>query len=198
MITPKRVSVKFFATIPEALDLTTFKPVFQRWIQEHTLDNMLIDVADYKHMHEGPGVMLIAYEGDYALDLRDGKPGIQYTRKRELGADLMETLTISLKLALSATLQIEKEESLSGVEFDYSTIKIEFLDRLNYPNTPETLIAVKEAIGVHTQDLYGGAVTIESAHTDSREAFALLITAETTPNGATLLERLSGVNQPAS
>ncbi len=198
MITPKRLSVKFFANIPETLDLAAFKPVFQRWIQEHTLDNMLIDVADYKHMHEGPGVMLIAYEGDYALDLRDGKPGIQYTRKREFGADLMETLTISLKLALSATLQIEKEESLSGVEFDYSTIKIEFLDRLNYPNTPETLVAVKEAIGVHTQDLYGGGVTINSAHADPREAFALLITAETTPNGATLLERLTGVNQPAS
>lgn len=198
MITPKRLSVKFFSELPDGLELVDFKPVFQRWIQERSLENMLIDVADYKHMYEGPGVMLIAYEGDYALDLRDGKPGIQYTRKRALGADLIETVSTTYRLALSAAVKLEQEESLAGVKFDYSLAKLEFLDRLNYPNTAETLSEVQQALAPFAQELYSADVTIDSAHSDPREAFALYIKTEAEANGNALLDKLSTVNQAAT
>ena len=48
----QHVNVKF----PSAgsIDLTQAIPVFHRWIQEQALPGLLIDVADYRHVPEGP------------------------------------------------------------------------------------------------------------------------------------------------
>ena len=44
-------------------------PLFHGWIQEKIIpDHLLIDVADYSHIPDGPGIMLIAHEGHFSLD----------------------------------------------------------------------------------------------------------------------------------
>jgi len=50
--------VKIFVHEPTSIDLADAIPVFHRWIQEAVLNELVIDVADYRHVPAGPGVML--------------------------------------------------------------------------------------------------------------------------------------------
>ena len=70
-------------------DLELFIPVFHKWIQENKIPNhIMVDVADYKHISDGPGIMLIAHEGNFSIDLENGKAGLLYTRKQPLEKDI--------------------------------------------------------------------------------------------------------------
>lgn len=170
---PDRISVKFFLKEPADIDLDKVVPVFQRWIQDHTVEDMLIDVVDYKHVHEGPGIVLIAHEGDYGFDLGDGRPGLLYVRKRDGGDTLKKQLNLIFRHVLSACQQLEAETTLDGITFDYNNAKINFADRLNAPNTPETFESVSEDVQTFLSSIYGNDVSLENANQDKRETFAI-------------------------
>ena len=51
------------------VELEEFIPVFHDWIQTQQLAELLIDVADYRHVPHGPGVVLVAHDAHYAMDL---------------------------------------------------------------------------------------------------------------------------------
>jgi hypothetical protein len=188
---PKRISVKFFAQNPEVVDVAAFTPVLQRWIQETRGEGLLIDVVDYKHMHEGPGIILIGDEGDYSYDLRDGRPGVMYVLKRYDEDTLQGILQTSFRRVLDAALQLETEGSLNGLRFNYGEAKIEFLDRLNYPNTAESLKALHSELQSFVDSRFGSTVKIEPAHDDPRETFAVKLSAEQATSGAQLAERVA-------
>jgi len=48
-------------------------PVFHRWIQERSLDELMVDVADYTHVPDGPGVVLVCHDAIYSLDTGGGE-----------------------------------------------------------------------------------------------------------------------------
>ena len=189
-MTPKRLSVKLFATNPEVVEIEAYTAVLQRWIQDHVVEGLLIDVVDYKHMHHGPGIVLIGDEGDYAVDLRDGRPGVSYIIKRhdfELGQQLLEH---AARLVLNAAVLLEAEESLNGIQFDYSELKVEFQDRLNFRNQPETWEKAQPVINGFADKIYVEGAQIENAHEDQREVFAVRVKAEQDVSANVLLERL--------
>jgi hypothetical protein len=64
----QKVGVKFFVEKGADIPLSSFIPVFHRWIQDDKLEGMLVDVTEYTHVHQGPGVVLIAHEDNYGLD----------------------------------------------------------------------------------------------------------------------------------
>ena len=78
-----RIGAKLYAQDPSVIDLPAFVPLFHGWIQRRILDGVPIDVADYAHVPDGPGVMLIGHEADRSLDLGEGRPGVLYQRKRD-------------------------------------------------------------------------------------------------------------------
>ena len=57
------------------LDLSEVVPIFHNWIQEQESDEVLIDVADYRHVFDGPGVVLIGKDGDYSVGTARGRLG---------------------------------------------------------------------------------------------------------------------------
>ena len=79
----QHINIKLFIENPETLNLAEYSAVFNSWIQEQRFDELLIDVADYLHVHNGPGIMLIGYEADYSLDNRAGRLGLLYNRKAQ-------------------------------------------------------------------------------------------------------------------
>lgn len=178
MAIPKRISVKFFAKNPEVVEAEQFIPTFQRWIQRKAVEGSLIDVAHYLHVEDGPGVLLISHEGDYAYDFFDGRAGLSYVRKTPAGDTLAESVRNVLRIALAAADKLEGDKKLNGLRFDTSEIKIAFIDRLNTPNTPEAFNEIGGPLGVVLGDLYGGAVTLERAHDDPREALAFRVKAD--------------------
>ncbi len=75
---------------------------------------MLIDVADYKHVQDGPGILIIGHEGDYALDQENGRSGLLYTRKREWPTpDFKERLQLVISLAVQAAQILAADETLN-------------------------------------------------------------------------------------
>jgi hypothetical protein len=66
----QQLAIKVFAR-PGSFDQGALIPIFHNWIRERRLgDVVLIDVADYRHVPEGPGVMLIADEAHWAITAR--------------------------------------------------------------------------------------------------------------------------------
>ncbi|GAB4579544.1 MAG: hypothetical protein Fur0022_22820 [Anaerolineales bacterium] len=185
-MTPKRYSVKFFIENPAAVHLPAFIPIFHRWIQTRAVEGLLIDVADYKHVHNGPGILLIGYEGDYALDTNGGRPGLRYIRKRETPASLEDGLREAFRLARNACQTLENDLALGGeIHFNPAEIELTFLDRLNTPNTPETFHAlqstISNALSAHFPD---GNFTLEPDFSDPRRP--LIIRINTIPESLTL------------
>ncbi len=189
-IVPNRLGVKFNLKREPALAAADIVPIFQRWIQEHRVEGMLIDVIDYKHVPEGPGVILIADEGDYAYDFGDGQIGLHYIRKRNLPGDMAGTLMLAFRLALGAALYLE-DEAPGDIEFDFSSAKISFLDRQRYRNAQSLYMALQDELSAILADIYGCDVALERAYDDPRLSFALRVSAQRdSVDGHKLLARL--------
>ncbi len=147
-----KLDLKVLASSESAAAPEEFIPVFHRWITERVLPELLIDVADYSHVHEGPGVLLVGHDAIYAYDESRGEPGLLYSRRRETAPEtagirtLDERLESLLLCAFRACDQIEAEPQLDGrVAFDRHRIELRVNDRL-VPLDDETASALGEAL----------------------------------------------------
>ena len=189
-MTPHRIHVKYFVTDPDTVDLPALIPVFHRWIQERRVDELLIDVADYKHVHDGPGIMLIGHEADYALDLGRGRPGLLYSRKRLLNGDLRDVLRTVLRQALHGCHLLETNPALE-LTFRTDVVEVAFLDRLHVPNQSASLARVRDDLEAALAAFYGEvAVRLEWIDEDPRQPFAVRVRMPEAADLATLLARL--------
>lgn len=191
---PQRLSCKFEVS-PDPLakpDLHPFIALFHRFIQQQTLDGLLIDVADYAHVPDGPGVMLIGHEADYALDLADGRAGLLVLRKRPDGLDLPALLRDTLRRGLRAIDAIEADGS-TGLHFATGSLTLQIVDRLAAPNDAETYAATSAALLPVLRDVYGEKVELERAHADDpRKTLAFRVSAREAAAAAELASRLAG------
>lgn len=175
---PHRISAKFPIANPAALDLPAVIPVFHRWIQQSAAPGLLIDVADYRHVPDGPGVLLVGHQGDYAVDLRDGRPGVQYTGKRgwpddpagDPGQRLRTRLAAVLNLARQAGQTLRAEPFPRGrLAVREDEVELRFLDHLRTPNDVETFAAVRPQVEAALAELYPGkAIVLRHASADPR------------------------------
>src|SRR6266545_7349884 len=134
----QHVNVKFYLEGPETVNLADYAAIFNAWIQQQRLEELLIDVADYLHVHNGPGIMLIGHEADYSLDHRAGRLGLLYNRKAQLDGTTHEKLAQAVRAALTAAQILEKE---NGLKFNGSEVQLIVNDRLLVPNIAETFAA---------------------------------------------------------
>ncbi len=172
---PNRLGLKFSLAKEPQLQPADIVPIFQRWIQEHTVEGMLIDVIDYKHVVDGPGIVLIADEADYAYDLSDGQVGLHYVRKRTLPDNLADALRLSFHCALLAARALEAEAP-GNLVFDYRSVKINFLDRMHYRNEPAVLDAIRAELVETLGQIYNAEVDIARVSEDQRRLFAVRAT----------------------
>jgi hypothetical protein len=118
-----------------AIELERAIPVFHRWIQERVLDELMVDVADYTHVPDGPGVVLVCHDAIYALDSGGGELGLLYSRRREthpsLGAiaSLDDRLASVFRRALTACVRLERECDLEGLRFPGDRFQLSVNDR---------------------------------------------------------------------
>src|SRR5438128_6018693 len=109
-----KFGIKFFAAPPTEVRLAEFIPVFHRWIQNHVVEGLLIDVADYSHIVDGPGIVLVAHDGNYAMDETGGRLGLLYVRKQPLAGDLAVRLARAAEIALEACGELEGAPEFAG------------------------------------------------------------------------------------
>src|SRR5947209_3852895 len=94
------------------LDLDPILPIFHGWIQNQVFDELLLDVADYRHVPNGPGVVLIGHEADYSIDNTDGRLGVRYNRKALVNGSNQDRLEQATRAVLLAVKLLEEDASL--------------------------------------------------------------------------------------
>ena len=154
----QHVNVKIAAVDAGGFDLTRVIPVFHRWIQEAVLtDELAIDVADYRHVPEGPGVILVAHEAIYGMDLGDGALGLLYDRRGVVEGTPQERLLQAARAALQACRLLEEEPDLEGtlLRFDGGRLQVSVNDRAIAPNTDETDRALRPEVERLLEALWG-------------------------------------------
>src|SRR5207249_11305408 len=110
----QHVNVKLLLESPEDLNLDEVITVFHSWIQDQVCEGLLLDVTDYRHVHHGPGVVLIGHEADYCIDNTDGRLGIRYNRKARLDGSNRDRLAQGVRAVLAAAERLQQDIRLNG------------------------------------------------------------------------------------
>ncbi len=133
---PQRVGVKVFVEDQETFDRARMIEVFHHWIQEDRLPGTLVDVHDYTHVVEGPGVLLVAHEWHLRTDEAGGRIGLEYELKREGSGTLAERLQGAIVSVLEAAAALEQDTAGDNpVRFVTREMVFRFTDRLAVPAT---------------------------------------------------------------
>ena len=189
----ERFCIEIAGTGGDTFDLGAAIAVFQRWIRVHRDDGLLIDVADYRHVPEGPGVVLIGHEADYFLAEADGRVSLRYNCKRPGPGTNAERLRAAIRRALEACRRLEAEPEFSATKlrFDAGSFRLVLNDRLRAPNTEATLEAIKPDLDALAGRLHPGLTPriTREAH-DARERFTVEIASGVPSGVAPMLERL--------
>ncbi len=144
----QRIQVRLFATTP-APSTHDLARTLHGFIQRRALDEVLIDVADYSHVHEGPGVVLIAHAAQYSLGAPDGRFGLLYARKRDAKGTDVERFADAIARTRSFAALLATD--LPGMAFDEAGLLVQVADTLLAPNDDATFgrlaPVIREALG---------------------------------------------------
>lgn len=148
----QRVSV-LAPFVDASVDPEAFVATFHNWVRDKTLGGLPIDVARYNHVPDGPGTLLIGYEGDYAVECSTGVPALRYTLKRENQGSVAELVTLAIGRLQHAAERIVAD---TGHGVDMGVITVRIADKLAAPNTEDgrqrvqadVVAAVSASVGI--------------------------------------------------
>jgi len=186
-----KTQVKLFSSLNA--DAFEYVPIFHRWIRDHVLDELLIDVVDYSHVRHGPEVILIGHASDYAIDRSMGKLGLLYAQKRPC-RDPGNPWLRALKRALHAGVLLQSESSpTTPLDFRTDEITLRVADRLSAPNSDATFERFKPEINEALRVLFGSTPYSLERAGSPRELFSVDVHAPGAPSPGELLSRLASV-----
>ena len=192
-----KYELKLFVEDASGVDLEEFIPIFHHWITTHELEELLIDVADYRHVPDGPGIVLIAHDAHYAMDLAAGRLGLLYSRRRETQPRRRAIQSVEDRLrsvwqcTLTACQRLAAHPALSGrLQFHGNELLLRCNDRLQGPNTAAAYTALCQHLEPFLATLYTGQqVEVKHCSEDTSRLTVGIKVAES-PDVDTLLRRL--------
>ncbi len=188
MMDLQRICVKFFCEPNCAPKAEEAFRIFDSWMRD-TPGEVLIDVADYRHVGQGPLVVLVGHEADRAYDNTGGRSGLLYSRKRDAIGAGDPPLTAALKAALSTCVRFE--EAAPGVRFLTNEFLLIANDRLVAPNTDSSLEAIRPELNEALGRLFGGNPFSFECQGDPGERLSLRVASSPASDTSALLERLA-------
>jgi hypothetical protein len=187
-----KFGIKLFAAQSEQIDILKLIPMYHRWIQQGGLEDLLIDVADYSHVPAGPGVMLIAHEGNYALDETAHERGVMYYSKRPIEGDLPERFArVAGRVLKAAQLMSEDSELDGALKLPGNRLQFFANDRLVAPNTDAAYAELEPALRTFLNRLFDGEPYTLTREADPKERLSVRVEADREVPLQTLLARLN-------
>ncbi len=189
----QHINVKIFVEKPEALHLENFTTIFNSWIQDRVCEELLVDVADYRHVWAGSGVVLIGHEANYSMDNAGNRLGLLYNRKAIMNGNVQDRWQRVVRSALLACRRLEQDSRLNAsIRFNGSEVQLLINDRLLAPNTSDTFMTLKPQLASLLNKMYAHSkYTFEQDSTDNRSRFTVNVQAEKKFDVETLLRNLS-------
>lgn len=177
----------------KSFDLDPIIPIFHEWIQNQVFDELLLDVADYRHVKDGPGVILIGHEADYSLDQTDGRLGVRYNRKSRQPGSNKGRLEQAAGSALNALQKLQSDSRLGGeIAFDGQEIEIVVNDRQLAPNSLATRETSARDFELLAANLFGRDAFTMTYPNDPRRLFRVTLKSTQPHSAEELLGNLSG------
>jgi hypothetical protein len=140
----ERFCVKFFARLGVEVDDALFIDIFHEWIRHKKLGGILLDVADYRHVPEGPGIMLITHEINFAMDYSEGRFGLLAQRKAGAGGSYPERILELVRATAAFGTLLEDDPHLEGrLRLEAGTFHYIANDRLAASNDDLGFAALK-------------------------------------------------------
>ena len=156
-----KIIIKLFAEA-DTFTPAEFVPIFHQWIQTQALPNhLLIDVADYAHVPDGPGTLLVADEANIHMDRSGGRLNLMYVRKRPIAgaADFDGELRGVLQETLAIAAKMEVDPSLGGrLAFSKTDFVVRLNDRLLAPNTAASVAEFEPTVKTVAAEVLGKTV----------------------------------------
>jgi len=170
-----RVCVKVYAAESTEVRDEAFIPIFHEWIRTRALEVVLIDVADYTHAPDSPGVMLISHEASFALDRADGRFGLLVQRRRPIAGGIDAAIATTLRQAFDVATRLERESRLDGaLAFETGVVRVEANDRLRAPNSDEGYDALAPRVRAAGLAVHPGRdVSVTRIANDPRDRLAM-------------------------
>jgi len=187
-VNPLRLSVRLAAT-SEIRDLDPAIEVFHRFIQQGLVEGLILDVADYRHVQQGPGVLLVGHDVDYGIN----QAGLTVTRKRSTDDDAGTQFIDLLRMGLGAVEAIAYDGALKVSLSPYSLCVTAFDRRIPRDELAEGVLA--DLAPVVTK-VYGTDAVVRIVNgADPRRAPRLEVSAPEEARG-NVLEWLGGSRAP--
>jgi hypothetical protein len=152
----QRINIKFYLEDADGLSAEEAFRIFSTWIPQ-TSDEVLIDVADYSHVGEGPATLLVGHSANYSLDIDASGTGLLYARKGAHAGDLSARLSGAIQATLNACRRLETDPELKETRFRGGDLQIVANDRLHAPNTDEAEQELRAALAPVLEKLFAGA-----------------------------------------
>lgn len=189
----QQINIKVYTTEDSTINYTNFIKVFNRWMEEADSDDYL-NYADYSHVDAGPGVLLILKQVNYSIDNAFDEPGLLYNQKHDVQGENADKIRDALVETLSKCELLETSEELeNAIHFNGSDILFMINNRNLAPNTADTAASIQSDLEPVLQKMYGdNDFTIERTSEDSRERFAVRISAKSEKSISDLLSNLGG------
>lgn len=184
-----QIAVKLFAAAGTAPDEDAHIAIFHRMIrenQQHLCGKLLIDVADYQHVKDGPGVVLIGHQAHWGIGGLSGGPGLHYARKADPVGDLTGKLAEAFHDALTVAGMLEREPT-SGLKIDGGRARVLFMNRLHAGNDAASMSVAQPLVESFAAKLWGGKPRVAQGTTDTRAP----LTIDVTGSPATVSELLA-------
>jgi hypothetical protein len=187
----QHVNVKLLIKNAKEVDIEALIPVFHGWIENQASGELLLDIADYRHVSAGPGLVLIGHYGNYSLDNSGGRPGVRYNCKIRLEGTNQDRLAQATRDALAACRRLEADPRLQGtIQFNGHEMEVFLNDRLLAPNTAQAREAADTEFRAFFSTLFEeAAYTMEYAQ-DSRSLLSVRVRTSRAFDTADLLKNL--------
>ncbi len=175
----QHVNAKIYVQGDLQIDLMRFIEIFHRWTSEQNKEELLVDVADYRHVPAGPGVVLVGHDADYAMDNGNGKWGLLYNRKAALEGSNQDRLGQAFRAAASACLLLEAEFQTDGpLAFSRQEFELFINDREIAPNTPDTWAQCEPELRQFVSGLFGNEAFAMTQDPNPRHRFGVHVRGE--------------------
>lgn len=163
--------------------------VFHTW--RSAQPDVLVDLADYRHVALGPALCLIGFEFNLVVETGES-PAFVYTVRRGLTGDAHRRVRAAVQRSLEVMARLQSEPGYPGwLRWAGNRMYLGVADRLRFPNAEETDRLLKPAFRAVLDDLYGEGGYSTVRVTDPRGCYGCEVTARVARSVAELYRALS-------
>ncbi len=173
----QRINVKIFTPSPSDMELEPFLAILHNWLGKN---EDWLDIADYIHMINGPGVVLFGRICFVSFDNTDGDPGVLYGHRFGLPGSLKDRIQTVLDNAIITAQEIVCDPLCpSELQSQAQKLEISINDRGQAPNTAETAEVLEPVVQEVLEQRFGkGGFEIQRIE-DPKRLFGYTVRLET-------------------